>query len=408
MKNLILAVFLAPAAAFAGGYVVPNINARDLAMVGSPVAAQDSAAATYQTPAALAKLDGLNVSADVSLIDLRTTWSDPTLGRESNVPKAAFPPALYVAYGFALPEQLRSMRAGVGVGFTVPGGGYVFWRDTFPGRNEILSVDRKMFGFYLTGGVQVLPELRVGGGLVYYRSTEYLTQGLNILSSQGQIDLATAGGVLSYDVSAEVTPLRDLPLTVAIDYKHQGVQKLTGHAHAEGLPLALQPRLLDQGVTHVLTYPNQLNVGAAYQVIPPLLVTFDWTLERQVVYKDDTFAGDRGVTVVVPHNYTNDYTLRLGGEFKVLPMLRVRAGLEYDHAPQPPQTITPALPTANTWDVGVGAGYTVAPGLEINAAYFHAFYDTTTAVGPEAFPGTYETHTNIYALNITWKMGERK
>src|SRR5207249_2585080 len=172
---------------------------------------------------------------------------------------------------------------------------------TFPGLNEILSVDRQLFGLYLTGGVQVLPELRVRGGLVYSRSTEYLTQGLNILSSQGQIDLATAGGVLSYDVSAEVTPLRDLPLTVAIDYKHQGVQKLTGHAHAEGLPLALQPRLLDQGVTHVLTYPNQLNAG-----------------------------------------------------------------------------------------------------------YFHAFYDTTTAVGPEAFPGTYETHTNIYALNITWKMGERK
>src|SRR3954470_9856819 len=66
MKNLILAVFLAPAAALAGGYGVPNVTARDRAMVGSRVAAQDSAAATFQTPAALAKLDGLNLSADLS------------------------------------------------------------------------------------------------------------------------------------------------------------------------------------------------------------------------------------------------------------------------------------------------------------------------------------------------------
>ena len=45
MRNLLLAILLVPAGAFAGGYVVPNVNARDLAMVGSPVAAQDSAAA---------------------------------------------------------------------------------------------------------------------------------------------------------------------------------------------------------------------------------------------------------------------------------------------------------------------------------------------------------------------------
>jgi long-chain fatty acid transport protein len=265
-----------------------------------------------------------------------------------------------------------------------------------------------MFGIYLTGGLQILPQLRIGGGLVYYRTTEHLIQGINVLSQEGRIELGTAGGVLSYDVSAEATPVKDLPLTVAIDYKHQGVQMLTGHAHASGLPTALIPRLLDQNVTHVLTYPNQLNIGAAYKPIEPLLVTFDWTLERQVVYKDDTFAGDRGVNVVVKHNYTNDYTLRLGGEYQVLPILRVRGGIEYDHAPQPNYSITPALPTANTWDVGVGAGFMVAPGLEINAAYFHAFYDKSVAAGPDAFPGSYDDSTNIYALNVTWKMGAKK
>src|SRR5207253_198897 len=168
--------------------------ARDLAMVGSPVAAQDSAAATYQTPAALAKLDGLNISADLTLIDLHTTWTDPTGANNpvSNVPKAAFPPALYAAYGFALPESMNSMRAGVGLGFTVPGGGYVFWPGDWPGRNEIMTVDRKIFGIYATGGLQVLPQLRIGGGLVYYRTTERLIQGLNFLNATGaQIDLGT-------------------------------------------------------------------------------------------------------------------------------------------------------------------------------------------------------------------------
>src|SRR5262249_42891470 len=154
-----------PAAAMAGGYVVPNINARDISLSGALSAGQDSASATYQLPAALARLDGLNVSGDVSLIDVRSTWTDTFQvfrgGSQTMIPKAAFPPAFYVAYGLPLPKD---MKLGVGAGLTIPGGGFVFWPGDWAGNSEIISVDRKVYGMYLTGGLQVLPQLRVGGG----------------------------------------------------------------------------------------------------------------------------------------------------------------------------------------------------------------------------------------------------
>jgi len=426
MRNLIVAIlFLVPAAAFAGGYVVPNINARDLAMSGAGEAAQDSASATYQNPAALSKLDGLNVSADVSLIDVRSTWSDSFSvygsGPVTMTPKAVFPPALYAAYGLTLPN---AMRVGVGAGFTVPGGGYVFWPGNWAGNGEIITVDRKVFGFYLTGGIQVLPQLRLGGGLVYYRTTEQLVQGVNFLSQRGEIELATAGGAASYDLSAEATPIKNVPFTVAIDYKHQAVMHLSGQTHGVDVPLALRPGLLDQNVTHTLTYPNQLNVGAAYTLPLPtpwnqassLLFAFDWTWERFHVYQNDTFIGDRGVTVVVNRDYKNGYTLRFGAEYAgVIPKLRVRAGILRDISPNRPYTTSPTLPDWNVTALSFGAGYEVVPNLEINAAYFHAFYDTVTTcsggassqpctAATETFQGTYDTRTNIYALNVTWKM----
>lgn len=408
MRNLIVAIaaLLAPAAAFAGGYVVPNVNARDMALGGAAQAAQDSAGATYALPAALSRLDGLNLSGDVSLIDFRSTWRDPTNSAVSPVtmtPKGAFPPALYAAYGFALPND---MRMGVGAGLTIPGGGYVFWPGDWPGRNEIITVDRKVYGAYLTTGVQVLPQLRLGGGLIYYRTTEHLIQGLNFLTSSGQIELGTAGGALSYDLSAEVTPLPELPFTVAIDYKHQGVQTLTGHAHGTNIPAALLPRLQDQGVSHVLTYPNQLNVGAAYQVVPQLLlVVADWTWERFHVYRQDAFIGDRGVTVVVPRDYKNGYTFRLGAEVNVIPKLKARAGVLRDISPSRNSTLSPTLPDADSTALTLGLGYEALPGLELNAAYFHDWQDTKSTTGTGAFPGTYDTRANIWALNVTYRMG---
>src|SRR5260370_16567783 len=99
-------------------------------------------------------------------------------------PKAVFPPALYAAYGLTLPN---AMRVGLGAGFTVPGGGYVFWPGNWTGNGEIITVDRKVFGFYLTGGIQVLPQLRLGGGLVYYPTTEQLAHGVTFLSHRADI-----------------------------------------------------------------------------------------------------------------------------------------------------------------------------------------------------------------------------
>src|SRR5207253_682374 len=135
----------------------------------------------FGNPSALSKLDGFSLSLDVSLIDFRSTWSDPS-GLNQPVtmtPKGAFPPAFYAAYGFKLSND---MKVGLGAGLTIPGGGYVFWPGDWPGRFEITTVDRKVYGAYLTGGVQLIPQLRVGGGLVYYRTTEHLIQSVNFLS----------------------------------------------------------------------------------------------------------------------------------------------------------------------------------------------------------------------------------
>ena len=125
MRNLFAAAaLLFPAAAFAGGYAVPNTNARDLSMAGSAVAGQLDATAAYVNPAALSGLDGLSVVANGTMIDFRSTWSafDGNSGRESNL-KPAWPPSAFASYG----GKVDGMGWGVGAGFNIPFGGNVYW-----------------------------------------------------------------------------------------------------------------------------------------------------------------------------------------------------------------------------------------------------------------------------------------
>jgi long-chain fatty acid transport protein len=404
MKTLIAIVTLLPAAARAGGYAVPNVNPRDLALAGSGVAAQQDAAAVHANPAALAGLPaGLSLSLAGSVLDNRTTWSDPSGVQPSTTMKLhpALPPATYAAWGGRWGER----GYGVGVGMTVPYGGNVYWKSDSPVRFDAISVNRRVYATYLNGGIDVVPRLRMGGGVIYYRTTEELKQAVSFVQYESTAQLGAAGGQLSFQLAAEAQPFAGVPLEIGVDYKHQAVQKLTGRAHYDNPPPSLAPGALDQDATHYLTVPNTLNVGLAYRVAPALLLTATWTLDRWEVYRSDTIIGSAGTTIVVPRDYRNGYVYRVGGEYDVAPRWKVRAGVLRDISPTPRDRLSPSIPDADVWVGALGASFAATPALAIHAAYFYARYDKATSEGSAVLPGKYDTHAQIASLGLTWSTG---
>jgi len=398
-KLALLAFALAPVASLANGYDVPDVSARDLAMVGSAVAAQRDAFATYRNPAALSRLEGLNLSLSGAFLDIENTWKSPDgLTTRSMLFRPAPPPALFAAYGGKLMER----GWGVGLGLTIPAGGNVFWPADWEGRYRIISVDRKVYGVYLSGGYEVLPWLRVGAGAVYYRTTEKLSQDIDVLTGDVRAELGTAGGALSYDLSAEIA-IPGVPVTIGVDYKHQAVQKLEGSAHFSNVPPDLAQSLPDQDAKHTLTYPNALHVGAAWQVAAPVLVTAEWSWNRYQVYTEDLFVGSLGTTVVVPRDYANGYTFRVGAEWQASSQLQLRAGVLRDHTGQKTDNYSPSLPDGDTWAFGLGGGWAFSRDLSVALGLFYAPFDKVTATGTEAFQGSYWPSAFIASVGVTWR-----
>ncbi len=403
-KTLVAVALLAPAVALANGYSLPNVNARDLGAAGALVAAQRDAAAAWQNPAALSKLDGLDLSLSGSLLVNSSTWKDAGRSQTTDLAPAP-PPSLWAAYG----TELLGRRVGVGAGMTVSAGGNVKWDEAWDGRFRIMTVDRKVYAFAASAGVQVVPQLRLGGGPVYYYTAEYLKQGVDYLTSEGPAEIRTSGGALAYDLSAEVTPLTGYPLTIGIDYKHQGVQQLEGSAHYADVPPALSTSLVDQKATHVLTIPNTLHVGVAWKPTKQWLVAADYTFDRYEVYKDDTFRGEfatscpSGSCIVVKRDYGNGSSYRLAGEYAVSPRVEVRAGLMRDLSGLKTDTYSPTLPDGDAWVGAAGVSYALRTNLWLHGSLFYALLDKVTATGSEAFQGSYETSVLLAAFAVTWR-----
>src|SRR5712664_4351851 len=141
MRKLIVALLLAPAAAFAGGYAIPNENARDLALSQATVAAQNGPEAAHTNPSALAGQKGFAVTGNIEVLINDTTWSVPggtpsfpTPQSASLQPHANTPPQVAAAYGNALPN---GMAYGFGLSVSVPGGGALPWPANWPGAARI-------------------------------------------------------------------------------------------------------------------------------------------------------------------------------------------------------------------------------------------------------------------------------
>jgi long-chain fatty acid transport protein len=402
MKKLLLLALLAPAVALSNGYDVPNVNPRDLALVGSAVAAQTDAAAAYANPAALSKVKGLDLNVALSGLFLGTEWKGPSssttpsdlVGQSASTKFSPVPPvSIFAAYGF----QLGGRDAGVGLGLNVPGGGNVKWEEDWEGRGEIITVDRKVWAGYLTAGYEPISNLRVGGGLVYYYATEYLKQGVQPFpTSFGE--LSTSGGALSFDLSAEYK-LSSLPLTIGADYKYQGKMDLSGDAHFDVPPAT---GLLDQSVKHELTYPSVLNVGLSYRLNDPWLLTFGVTWNDYSVYQDDTFVGSLGTTILVPRHYSDGYVIRVGAEYKLSDALQLRGGILRDISGMDENFASPSLPDSSAWAGALGASWGIKPNLALNGAVFYANLDEVNASG-DAFPGSYNTSVWIVSAGLTWR-----
>jgi long-subunit fatty acid transport protein len=220
-----------------------------------------------------------------------------------------------------------------------------------------------------------------------------------------------SGGALAYSAAAEITPVLGFPLTLAIDYKHQGVQKLEGNAHYNNVPAALSTTLVDQKVTHVLTTPNVLHVSAAFKPTKDWLVGADFTFDRYKVYRNDTFKGEFATTcpsaacVVVPRNYGNGQSYRLGAEYTVSPRLEVRGGLMRDISGLKTDTYSPTIPDGDAWIVAGGLTYALGPTLAVSGALYYAMIDKVTVTGTTELQGTYNTNVLIAGVTIGWRPG---
>jgi long-chain fatty acid transport protein len=398
MTGSLLTLLLFGSTSFGSGYRVQQQGAEAGGMAHTGTTQSTSADSAWFNPALLTDDRGWAGSLGATLASARITataleTSPDAPWRAQTQSGLSIPPHLYVSYA---KDQWAT-----GLTVNAAHASSIEWPQDWPYRFDILSSRPQFmrvtaFGAYRWGPVSVAigPQVDIGQ-IQIHKATHHI-------SEEGSVRMALRGVGIGVHAALAYQPTDNL--TLGLRYFSQTRSKLSGEADFD-LPLPFASDYPDQAVSTRWSLPDHLELGVRWHhgkgSLAAELGLSLWSIQREVV-----FQFQQSDALVVPYDWRNALTLKLGGEWGLTQALTCRAGVYTDGlpAPAPAHTLSPASPDATR--IGLTTGATVQFTERVTG---HLSYEALKLLGrsstsPDAPMARYEGQAHFLGLSASFAM----
>ena len=389
MKRIILSAVAASiyAGAWAEGYQVNTLSAKQGGMAHTGVAQKLESESMFFNPAGMAFMDKtMSVSASVNALAPSVT---ATIGGKdySNATNVSTP--FMATLGFSIYDNLKA-----GIAMYIPYGSSIDWGENWPGAVLNQNVNLKSYTIQPTISWRITPKFSVGAGLMMSWGNVDLNKGLidavtfgKMVSSQTGVPYTDNATPASVNINgtaqicwgANFGVLYDINKKWSVGASFRTEQKLkvkTGDATVS-YSSELAQQLLGSRLNVVnsqfkssMPMPWVLSLGTTYRPIDKLKLAFDMQLTGWKAYKQldieflSTEAAKYNQHIV--KNYHNSLTFRLGGEYALTNRFDVRAGFIVDLPPVDKNRYNPETPAMTKLEPCAGFSFRPIQNLSID------------------------------------------
>ncbi len=401
------ALLVAPQAAVAAGFANTAQSATQSGMSGVATANPDEPASNFYNPASMAFDEDWNIylgaTTLIPSVDYESLDGEFSHQTEDQV---FYPPNFNlnvpISDGFAL-----------GVGATFPWGLGIAWPDDWVGQYEFRSQDLQTFNLNPSVAMKVpaVEGLSVAAGAQFVRSS--ITQErAQMLPGTDDVDIVLGG--TGHGIGATLAAMYEVndEVTLGMNYRSAVRVSYDGAIHFGDAvnDTPFQHRFIDQDITTEITMPHTLNTGVGYQLNDALWMGLDvnymtWRTYDQVEigFSEQSPEGERGELeppLMIEADWNDAVALRLGGQYRLIPGVKVRGGFAYDMTPVPDDTVGPSLPDNDRFVFSTGVGYTQM-GTGIRADLGYQFITLPTReIRNDTVEGDYQLSSHVIGLNV--------
>ncbi len=394
--------------AHAGGFYIPEINARATGRADAVTASDHDGSAIFFNPGGLGFAEGVQVELGASLIVPDASFTAQSNGTTTEMTSD---PSV-VPNLFAVAKVNRVLRVGLGV--DIPFGSTVAWPASSPAADVTRSVTLRAVYVSPVAALnlsQWLPGLAIGGGIDLVPSGVELQRDVFFGEDVGSAKLAGTGFGIGARAGAMYRPPAFSRLSLGVAYRSPVKIDFSGNGNFDA-PSPYRSSLPPDGdVTTSITLPQSVLAGVAFRILPNLELEgdLDWTGWSSFDQLDLTLPD--GTHSIVPEGYRDTFTWRGGAEYR-LPSygLSLRAGYAYDPTPIPRQYLSVQLPDINRHVVSAGVGYDRLPyDARVDAGVLWVLpgsRQNSGTVEPSEAAGKYDVSAVVVGLGLALDFGE--
>lgn len=434
----------------AQGYGLYEQSTCMMGRAGAGVAAPcDDGSSAFFNPAGLAAAKAPVVSADVTGIAPRGTFTNGTTHQVSTLNSETFAaPAFYAAAPV-------SRGVVVGVGLFAPYGLTTDWPTSSEGRFVSYKGSVKSFYVQPTIAIRAGDRLMLGGGIDITHTSLELRRRLD-LSTQpisgtpltfgalgvprgtdfADIDLNGSGTHAGGHVGVLARPSDRFSVGVRYLFRQQiAVDNGTftpaqvptglvtpvplGPTVPAGTPIdrLLAPQfaaggpLSTQSAATSLPLPDQLVAGVAIQATDRLLLLADYQYTHWALFNQIVITPQIAPATVSVEQFADTHGLRVGADYHLQSGAALRAGIDAHGAAAPDQTVTPLLPEASRFEAAAGLGVPLGPRARLDLAYLYVHQQDRSGrtVDNGGVPtaalnnGLFHYYANLFSVGIVVK-----
>lgn len=386
--------------AYAEGYQINSLSAKQIGMGHTGVALKLGAESMFFNPAGMGFMDKtLDLSG--SLTGIMPTATATVNGKDYKTDNGISTP-IGVHAAFSIYDNLKA-----GISFYTPYGSSINWTDNWPGAVLNQNVNLKVFTIQPTVAWAITPKLSVGAGAMISWGSVDLNKGLvtaettdrtiAALTALGQLPAGTPGfgsttpasvnlkGQAEMTVGFNVGAMYDITdgLTVGASFRSRMPMKVKAGDATVSYANDLSQNLLGESLDLLnkanfkaeMPCPWVLGLGVSYKPIDRLTLAFyarltGWHTYRQL---DIEFLSEQlaDYNQHIEKKYKNSWCYSLGAEFAVTNRFDVRAGLMVDTSPVNKNYYNPETPGMTKVEPTVGLSFRPISSLSIDLGFMY-------------------------------------
>lgn len=402
---------------FAGGYAIPQLSGSATAVANAVVAGTDDPSAVYSNPSALTEVDGNQLLGGLNYINIVSSVKNS--GQSSrNIHDDNFVPTLFANY------HVPDTNLTLGVGSYTPFGLATSYAEDAFTRFAAIRAELKPVYITTSAAWRITQQVSIGGGMSFVRSSALLSRAIFLGGPEGRVRLTDTDQSYGFNLGLLWKPTEtvkfgltyrshvDLDFDTAVA-KFRDTTGSEGRSRVHGLKVPL---------------PAIVAFGVQWRFYPQWAIEFDYNYTRWNVFRTlkGRFASPLPAlgglvpisSFVIPQDWKDSSTLRLGLSYKATQELELRAGIALDETPVPGQTLNPAIPGADILGIATGLRYQWKM-FALDVGYLALFYKTrrvhsdvlegAPSGGPAPqFPGapgadTYKTFNNFVSVHLRYR-----